>query len=110
MDHSAGPERFRGRLSIKYNEFRKSYRSGRDNHVRSSRHDVSRRAGEQTPRARPHLWKNAQTLYPPHDWRPCETRNVSLRYRQGAYRLSARIKNEIFCNDLTTQGKNRTSP
>src|SRR5437870_760606 len=68
IDHAAGPERFRGRLPIKHHEFRKGYRGGRNNYVRSSRHNVSRGARERTSRARAHFRKNAQTLYSPHDW------------------------------------------
>src|SRR4029453_7773233 len=86
------PRRFWGRLAIKHNGVRKSYRGGRDNPVRSSRHNVSRLAGQRTPRARAYFGKNAQTFYSAYDWRPRETRNVSLRYRQGSHRLSARIE------------------
>src|SRR4029453_15856411 len=77
--YSPAPEGFWGRLAIKHYGFRKSYRGGRDNPVRSSRHNVSRRAGERTPRARAYFGKNAQTFYSAYDWRPRATRNISVR-------------------------------
>src|SRR5436305_4905705 len=97
---AAGASATRGAGQQISNASRKTIATGRTDYLGPRRHHVPRASGERSHRPGPYLGQNAETFYSPHHRRSGKTRNVPLRYRQGADRVSAWLKyappNETF--------------